>query len=116
MGIKGIDITPRLVALFGLKPESGVLVQAVIPGSPAAKAGIRGGEKVILLGEEKIILGGDVIVGIEGRPVKRVLDIVQELTRHRPGEKISLKILRGEKELTVSLTLGSLNPANLVKP
>ena len=116
VGIKGIDITPRLVALFGLKPESGVLVQAVIPGSPAAKAGIRGGEKVILLGEEKIILGGDVIVGIEGRPVKRVLDIVQELTRHRPGEKISLKILRGEKELTVSLTLGSLNPANLVKP
>ncbi len=116
VGIRGIDITPRLVTLFGIKPEEGVLVQTVIPGSPAAKAGIRGGDKIILLGEEKIILGGDVIVGIGKRPVRRVLDIVQELTRHRPGDKITLKILRQGKRLTLSLTLGRLNPINFSAP
>ncbi len=116
VGIKGIDITPRLVTLFGLKPEAGVLVQAVVPGSPAEKAGIQGGKKVILLGEEKIVLGGDVIVGIEGKPVRRVLDIVQALIRHRPGEKITFELLRGEKRLKVTVTLGQLNPINLLNP
>ncbi|HHI97697.1 MAG TPA: PDZ domain-containing protein, partial [Thermodesulfatator atlanticus] len=67
-------------------------------------------------GEEKIILGGDVIVGIGKRPVRRVLYIVQELTRHRPGDKITLKILRQGKRLTISLTLGRLNPINFSAP
>ncbi len=113
VGIKGLEITPRLVTLFGIKPEEGVLVQSVIPGSPADKAGIRGGKKIIVLGEERIILGGDVIVGIEGRPVKKILDIVQELTKHRPGDRLRFEILRDGKKFTAEVRLESLNPAFL---
>ncbi|NPA49060.1 MAG: PDZ domain-containing protein [Thermodesulfobacteria bacterium] len=115
VGIKGLEITPRLVTLFGIKPEEGVLVQSVIPGSPADKAGIRGGNKIILLGDEKIVLGGDVIVGLEGKPVKKILDIVEELTKHRPGERLHFEILRNGEKRTVEVVLGSLNPS-LLKP
>ncbi len=110
VGIKGLEITPRLVGLFGIKPEEGVLVQSVVPGSPADKAGIRGGNKVILLGEEEIVLGGDVIVGVEGHPVKKILDIVQVLTRHRPGDELTFEILRGGEKKLVKIRLGSLKP------
>ncbi len=116
VGIKGIDLTPRLANLFGLKQEEGVLVQSVIPNSPADKAGIRGGRRLILMGEEKIALGGDIVVGINGHPVRRVLDIVQELTKHHPGDRIRLTILREGQRLDVTLTLGRLTPFNFVAP
>jgi len=116
VGIKGIDLTPRLANLFGLKQDEGVLVQSVIPNSPADKAGIRGGKRLILMGEEKIALGGDIIIGIDGHPVRRVLDIVQELTKHRPGDEITLTILRDGKKIKVTLKLGRLTPFNLVAP
>ncbi len=113
VGIKGLEITPRLVGLFGIKPEEGVLVQSVIPGSPADKAGIRGGNKIILLGDEEIVLGGDVIVGIEGKPVKKILDIVQALTHHRPGDDITFEILRNNQRREIKITLGTLKPTFL---
>ncbi len=110
VGIQGIDLNPRLANLFGLKQEKGVLVQSVIPGSPADKAGIKGGNRVIIMGEEKVILGGDIIIGINNKPVSRLLDIVQELTRCRPGERITLTILREGKSFQIPIILGHLTP------
>ncbi len=109
-GIRGIDLNPRLANLFGLKYTEGVLVEQVIPGSPADKAGLKGGNRLILLGEEKIFLGGDIIVAVNGRPVRRRLDIVDELTRHHPGDRITLTVLRDGKLLKFPIILGKLPP------
>ena len=71
---------------------TGALVAAVVPGGPAARAGLRPGDR---------------IVGIGGREVNRSTDVSAVVTAREPGEKIELRIRRGGDERTLSVTLGT---------
>jgi S1-C subfamily serine protease len=83
-----------------------VLVEEVLPDTPAAKAGLHGGEKEETIEGMRFIVGGDVITAIEGRPVLVFDDLLAYLGRYgAPGDTITLTIHRDGKTLEIPLTL-----------
>ncbi|MEM2876009.1 MAG: trypsin-like peptidase domain-containing protein [Candidatus Bathyarchaeia archaeon] len=107
IGVVGLDVTPEIATAMGLKEIRGFLVTSVIKGSPAEKAGIRGGEKTVTVEGEKIVIGGDVIVGVDDLKVRGIGDILVYIERYKNvGDEISLWIVREGREVEVPLTLG----------
>ncbi|RLD92468.1 MAG: peptidase S1, partial [Aquificota bacterium] len=110
LGFTGMEITESLAELFNLPVKEGVLVAEVFPGSPAAKAGIRAGSRIISYGSDQLVLGGDIIVAMNGKPVKRLKDIVASLSTMKPGDTATFTVLREGKHIEIPLTLGVLPP------
>lgn len=108
IGISGLDVTPEIAEAMGLKEARGFLVTSVMDGSPAEKAGIRGGEEMMVIEGEEIPIGGDVIIGIDGNEVRGIGDILVYIERYKNvGDEIILSIIREGREITVSLILGA---------
>jgi S1-C subfamily serine protease len=112
LGIESYAIGPDLASQMGLPAESGVLVQRVIPGGAAAEAGLRGGNQQAYVGNTPIILGGDLIVAIDGHEVADPEDINAMMAKHQAGDTISVTFYRGRKEMTLKLILGEARAAN----
>jgi S1-C subfamily serine protease len=105
LGITGTTIDKSLERL-NLATTSGVLVQTVAPGSPAAKAGIHGGDAQATLDGSDISLGGDVIKRIDGRRVTTMDDVISAVNARKVGDSVQLELLRNGQSRTVSVTLG----------
>jgi S1-C subfamily serine protease len=104
LGITGRTIDQSLSRL-NLAADSGVLVQTVQPGSPAAKAGIRGGDVTGSLDGSGIALGGDVITKINGRAIKTMEEVVAVIDSKKPGESVTVEVLRNGSRRTVTAKL-----------
>jgi S1-C subfamily serine protease len=91
---------------MGLAADAGVLIQKVIPGGAADRAGLRGGTEQAYVGNTPIMLGGDLIVAIDGQQVTDPQDISSIMDKHQAGDTISITVLRGRRQMTVKLTLG----------
>ncbi|HEY7078554.1 MAG TPA: trypsin-like peptidase domain-containing protein [Nitrososphaeraceae archaeon] len=106
LGISGANMTPELATALGLKDPRGFLVIDVIPGSPAANAGIRGGDQIVSINGQQIPLGGDVILRIGDTPVRKIDDVLAYLERYKTiGETTNLVVLRGGQETNVIVKL-----------
>lgn len=106
LGVSGTNMTPELATAIGLKDPRGFLVIDVIPGSPAAKAGIRGGDQIVSINGQQIPLGGDVILQIGDTPVRKIDDVLAYLERYKTiGETTNLVVLRGGQETNVVIKL-----------
>ena len=88
-GVHGRALSPRLAQVLKLSVERGFLVEQVERGSTAARAGIRGGNRRVLLRNFSVIIGGDVLVELDGEAVDSKEDIVRILESKRPGGSIS---------------------------
>jgi S1-C subfamily serine protease len=106
LGIASLPIGPDLASQMGLAADSGVLIQRVVPGGSAEKAGLRGGTEKAYLGNTPIMLGGDLIVAIDGQQVISTQDISQMLNGHRAGDTVTITVYRGRKKLDFRVTLG----------
>lgn len=106
LGIVSLAVDSGLSEQMGLAADSGVLVQKVVPGGAADRAGIKGGNQQAYLGNMPIVLGGDLIVAIDGRDITDTADIAEVMDKHQPGDVISVTIYRGKKKLTLKLALG----------
>jgi S1-C subfamily serine protease len=106
LGIVSYAIGPDLAQQMGLAAEYGVLIQKVIPGGAAERAGLHGGNEEAYVGNTRILLGGDLIVGIDGHEVTDPQDIASVLEKHQAGDTISVTILRGRRQMTLKLILG----------
>jgi S1-C subfamily serine protease len=104
LGVTGVTVDKSLDRL-NLDVSSGVLVQSVSPGSPAAKAGIRGGDAQASLDGSSVKLGGDVITKIEGRTVQSMDDVVGVINDKKQGDSVTLEVQRDKKRRTVTVTL-----------
>ena len=104
LGITGATIDESLARL-NLATDDGVLVQSVQPGSPAARAGVRGGDAQANLDGSDIALGGDVIKKIDGRAARSMDDVIAVINRKKPGDKVSLELLRDGRAKTVEVKL-----------
>ena len=112
LGIQSYAIGPDLAEQMGLAVDSGVLVQKVIPGGAAERAGIHGGNQQAYVGNTPIQLGGDLIVAVDGQQVSDPQDINALMDKHQAGDTISVTLYRGRKQITLKLILGEARDAN----
>jgi S1-C subfamily serine protease len=106
LGVFARSIDPSLKEL-NLHVKSGALVQSVTRGSPADKAGIRAGDISAQLDGQPIQLGGDIITQVDGKDVHSDDDLQAAVADRKPGDKIKVTLVRGEKTKTADVTLGS---------
>lgn len=92
IGVEITSMTPALQAEYGFSVSSGVVVMSVIAGTGAASAGVK---------------QGDIIVGINSTVINSTQDVSSVVSSLRPGDEITLKIVRGTKHLTLKVTLGT---------
>ncbi len=102
-----ITITKTLSKVLNL-PKNGIIVQKVIRNSPAAKAGIRGGDRVVRLGRYKLLLGGDIIYSVDGKKVKNSSAFATYIESKNPGDKIEVEVLREGKSVKFTVVLESI--------
>ena len=112
LGIVSYPIGPDLAEQMGLNADSGVLIQKVIPGGAADRAGLRGGNEQAYVGNTPIMLGGDLIVAIDGQQVTDPQDISVIMDRHQAGDTITVTILRGRRQMNIKLILGEARGVN----
>jgi S1-C subfamily serine protease len=112
LGIVSYAIGPDLASQMGLAADSGVLIQRVIPGGAAERAGLHGGNQQAYVGNTPIMLGGDLIVAIDGQQVTDPQDISALMDKHQAGDTISVSILRGKRQITLKLMLGEARDDN----
>jgi S1-C subfamily serine protease len=105
LGISGNEVTPDIAELLGLPVERGVLVAEVVRGGPAERAGLRGGSRWSVVGRYRFLLGGDIIVALDGREVASVVDMNRLLYKKHPGETVQVTFYRGKTKQTVAVSL-----------
>jgi S1-C subfamily serine protease len=113
LGIVDYPIGPDLASQMGLASDYGVLVQRVLPGGAAERAGLHGGDQQAYVGNTPIMLGGDLIVAIDGQQVTDSQDISAIMDKHQAGDTVSVTVLRGRRQLTFKLMLGEARGTNL---
>lgn len=89
-----------------LPAAGGLLIQEVDPGSAAARAGLRGGRQEVQIGNAELLVGGDLIMSIDGKPVDRNDAISRALSSKRSGDTLELTIFRNGKTINVRVHLG----------
>ena len=106
LGIASLAIGPDLAEQMGLPADYGVLIQTVVPGGAAERAGLRGGNQQAYVGNTPISTGGDFIVAIDGDRVTNPQDISEIMDRHQAGDVVTVTFYRGTRKMTAKLTLG----------
>jgi S1-C subfamily serine protease len=91
LGVSFQEITPELAAHFGGSFDGGALINSVIPRGPADKAGLRAGDVITAIGDQKIQEGHD---------------LLRTVLRHGVGERLSLEVRRGDKTKRITLVTG----------
>ncbi len=106
LGVTTASVNSEVADKLKLTTKSGALVQDVTNGGPADKAGLRAGSKATADG---LTAGGDVIVAVDGKPVKSSDELVAVIAGKKPGDKVEIQYLRGRSgdRKTASVTLGN---------
>jgi S1-C subfamily serine protease len=106
LGIRTIPIDPELADQMGLAADYGLLIVQVVPGGAADRAGLRGGTERAYLGNIPIMLGGDLIVAIDGQRVDDQQALAQMMNSHRAGDTVRITFYRGKKKMEATVMLG----------
>ncbi|HET9742574.1 MAG TPA: trypsin-like peptidase domain-containing protein [Terriglobales bacterium] len=106
LGISGLlPIGPELAQQMGLAADSGVLIQQVVHGGAADRAGLRGGHERAYLGNTPIYIGGDLIVEIAGQDIQTPQDIANVLDSYHAGDTVKVTAYRGKQRITADVKL-----------
>ncbi len=101
-----LPIGPDVAAQIGLPVDYGILIERVLPGGAAEKAGLRGGTERVYDGNTPVMLGGDLIVAIDGQDVATPQDLSVALNAHRAGDTVTVTVFRGQRRTNVTVVLG----------
>jgi S1-C subfamily serine protease len=112
LGIQSYAIGPDLAEQMGLAADYGVLIQSVIPGGAAERAGLRGGNEKAYVGNQPVMLGGDLIVAIDGQQITDPQDINVIMDKHQAGDTVNVTVMRGRRQMTVKVVLGPARAVN----
>jgi len=105
LDIVTIPISGDISEQLGLPAVNGILVERVLPGGASEHAGIHGGTQRMYMGNTPVMLGGDLIVGLDGEEIQSPQDLTNALISHHPGDVVTVKVFRGQKSLTFKVTL-----------
>ena len=106
LGVRTIPVDPEIASELGLAADYGLLIVQAVPGGSADRAGLRGGSERAYLGNIPIMIGGDLIVAIDGEKIESQQTLAQIMNKHRAGDTVKVTIYRGKKQLEVSVALG----------
>jgi serine protease Do len=107
LGILGIDMVPAIAQQMNLsQDQQGVLIQQVEPGSLADKAGLQAGTQSATVDGQNVMIGGDIITGINGQQVSTIQDLKTALSQLPAGHPLTLTVLRDGKETQVDVQNG----------
>jgi S1-C subfamily serine protease len=112
MGVSLKTITSDIASTLNMKSQGGALVEQVSPGSPAAKAGVKGGSKTVTVQGQQFVTGGDVIVKADTTDIKSADDLIAYLGTKKPGDTIKITVERNGATQELSVTLAQ-RPSNL---
>src|SRR2546428_714807 len=104
-GLIALMDVPWLADGLRLSTEVGLLVVTVQPNSPAALAGIHGASQEVIVRNYRVPAGGDVILAFQGKEVNSLQDLAREIDRYKPGDKVAVTILRGNKKTDLPVVL-----------
>ena len=104
-GLIALMDVPWLADGLRLSTEVGLLVVTVQPNSPAALAGIHGASQEVIVRNYRVPAGGDVILAFQGKEVNSLQDLAREIDRYKPGDKVGVTILRGNKKTDLPVVL-----------
>jgi len=113
LGVSVLPIGGDLAEELGYPAQGGLLVQTVRRGSSAAVAGIRGGNKAVILGRYEVAVGGDLLVMINGRRAEDANSIPRALRGKRAGDTIEVELMRGGKLMKVQVKLQAATETRL---
>jgi S1-C subfamily serine protease len=111
LGVTIMDLTPESAgalrqAGLDVPVDEGIVVMEVTPGSPAAAAGIRGGQREVTVGYARVLWGGDIIVALNDQPVASLQELTVYLeSETQVGDTVQVTVIRDGEETTVPLTL-----------
>jgi len=100
-----VQLFPQLVRYAELPISKGILVSSTIKNGNAEKAGIIGGTKPVRYGSSTIYLGGDIILEVDHMPIESLVDLYGALEDNKPGETVTVTVLRRKKKLEVEVIL-----------
>ncbi len=106
LGIGGQAVNPDLAEQYNLPVKAGVLVEEVHSESGASTAGLQGGETRVVAAGETYILGGDIIIALDGTKTDSIQQLRDAIAAHKPGDKVEVSIYRDAAKTSVTVTLG----------
>jgi S1-C subfamily serine protease len=107
VGISSVTLYPQLAERLNISARTGALVDKVVPGGPADKAGIRGARSHITFqGVPGIPVASDTITAVDDRKLTQAADLSDVISVHRPGDVVKLHIIRNDKPRILDVTLG----------
>jgi S1-C subfamily serine protease len=107
-GASTVFIAGDLAGELKLPTGGGLLIQEVGRGSAAEQAGLKGYRDVVLVGNERLGVGGDFITEVDGKAVTESDALARAIARKRPGDTITVKVFRAGKSLDVAVKLGEV--------
>lgn len=108
IGVSGVDVNEEIAEEMDLENNTGFLVVDVVEDGPAAEAGIRAGNQTATINGIERIIGGDVIVAINGERMRGITDVLTYLARETEvGEEVEVTVIRDNREISVNLQLES---------
>jgi S1-C subfamily serine protease len=107
IGVSTLEVYPQLAERLGLPEDHGALISDVVSDGPADDAGLRAGDRRIRFQASRVEVGGDVILAINGREVVDSEDLANHISAHRPGDEVTVEILRDGDRREVEVTLGT---------
>ncbi|HZN10274.1 MAG TPA: trypsin-like peptidase domain-containing protein [Blastocatellia bacterium] len=111
LGVTSYPLDSRLAEALELPVQEGIMVMQVYPGTAAARAGIKGGDQQVRIGNQIAYIGGDVITGIDGQPVRTRDDLDRILGAKKIGDRVQVDVVRGRRRVTLEVELTE-PPAN----
>ncbi len=106
LGIASLAIGPELAQEMGLSADYGMLIVRTVPGGAADRAGLHGGNQRAYIGATPIMIGGDLIVAIDGEPVGDQQDLANIMNKHRSGDTVTVTIYRSQQKMNIKVVLG----------
>lgn len=105
LGVETQTLIPEVAEILSLPVKRGALVARVARGGPAFLAGIRGGTRRVEVGNAILIIGGDILIAVDGKRFDSAQEFHRVMKTKRPGEKIKLTLWRGNKKQVVKVRL-----------
>jgi S1-C subfamily serine protease len=112
LGVTSESLYPQLAEHLGIDADSGALITDIVDGSPADDAGLKGASDQTTFQLQQVKTGGDLVVAVDGMPVLQNNDLSELIATHKPGDKVTLEVIRDGDRSEVEVTLGS-RPADV---